>query len=535
MKKTIKISILLISLVIGVVQFAASTNSVLVSIGTALLCVVCLLALLKGSGIIASIIAASVMFVPMASLVFKTEITDTYKAHLSQEEALFLELVDAKKESLGMNLDDLDSQIRSCLFSSSNNTIKDQTNIWELIEERMLIFSYENIHIKNAYAEAVNISLRDKAQTFIQIVKQKPLHSIIIYSIALLIIFILTSFPNKKSLNELTENATTNPTEDSVFDSFSLSAEDLDDEEVEENLKDEKDLDSSIPIIEEEPYTMPADVSAFEGVDQLIGLNNIKRALVEQLRHLEIAKLRKENKLSGQVTLEHAVFLGNPGVGKTTVAKALGKIYKELGLLSKGDVIEANRGKLVGEYIGQTATKTNKLIDSARGSVFFIDEAYGLAQKGDSKDFGMEAVITILDRMENDKLLNTLFVIAGYEKEMLDFIDTNPGLKSRFKRYYRFQDYKPKELYRIFLHFCDTNDYCLANDAVSVLQDHLRDLYIKRDENFGNARDVRNLFEMIMSTQANRLYEEKVVNVDKVSLMTIKKVDVEKGIKKSEN
>ncbi len=532
MKKTIKISILLISLVVGVVQFVASTNSVLVSIGTALLCVVCLLVLLKRSGIIASIIAASVVFVPMASLVFKTEITDTYKAHLSQEEAFFLELVDAKKESLGMNLDDLDNQMRSCLFNSSSSAIKGQATVWELIEERIVIYIYENIHIKNAYAEAMSLGLIDKAQTFIQVVKQKPLHSVIIYLIALLIV--LVSFSKKKSSNKLIENVVMEPAEDFIFDSILLSAEDVDDEEVKESLESDKDL-APIPIIEEEPYIMPTDVSAFEGVDQLIGLNNIKRSLVEQLRHLEIAKLRKENELSGRVGLEHAVFLGNPGVGKTTVAKTLGKIYKELGLLSKGDVIEVNRGKLVGQYIGQTAIQTNKLIDSARGSVFFIDEAYGLAKKGDTKDFGMEAVVTILDRMENDKSLNTLFVIAGYEKEMSDFIDTNPGLKSRFKRYYRFQDYKPKELYRIFLHFCDTNDYCLANDAVSVLQDYLKDLYIKRDSNFGNARDIRNLFEMIVSTQANRLYEEKVVNVDKVSLMTIKKVDVEKGIKKSEN
>ena len=177
-------------------------------------------------------------------------------------------------------------------------------------------------------------------------------------------------------------------------------------------------------------------------VDDMIGLDNVKKSIHENITYLNFTKLRKEKGFNdGSDISLHSVFTGNPGTGKTTIVKKLGQIYKKMGLLSKGHVFEVDRSVLVGEYIGQTAPKVKKAIDDARGGILFIDEAYSLARSGDdSKDFGKE-VIEILIKEMSDGKGDIAIIVAGYPKEMNTFIDSNPGLKSRFSQYFHFDDY----------------------------------------------------------------------------------------------
>ena len=271
---------------------------------------------------------------------------------------------------------------------------------------------------------------------------------------------------------------------------------------------------------EEAEITVSKD--AMEELGQLIGLQRVKQE-VKTLRDFVSVQKQRENKgLKGTSVSYHCVFSGNPGTGKTTVARIVAKIYKELGILKKGHLVEVQRADLIGEYVGQTAPKTNAKIDEALDGILFIDEAYTLAQGGQN-DFGNEAVATLLKRMEDDR--NRLVVIlAGYDNEIRAFIDMNPGLQSRFNRYIHFDDYSPDELLQIFIHYLNKAQYGIDEKGVTSARKTIDNAVANKDPHFGNARYVRNMFEKIIQQQARRV--ARLTNPTKEQLYLLNEDDV---------
>ena len=257
------------------------------------------------------------------------------------------------------------------------------------------------------------------------------------------------------------------------------------------------------PAPDSEP-PKPTLEEAMAELNSLIGLEAVKKDVDSLVNLVKVRTLRKERGLKCPDMSLHLVFSGNPGTGKTTVARIIGKIFSALGLLSKGHLVEVDRSGLVAGYVGQTAIKTQEVIQKALGGVLFIDEAYTLAPENADKDFGQEAIDTILKAME-DHRDDFVVIVAGYASLIPRFIDSNPGLKSRFNKYLFFEDYNGRQLYEIFLTRVKSNDYRLDDQAAQAIQEHLEELYEDRDENFGTARDVRNLFERIVANQANRV------------------------------
>ncbi len=238
-------------------------------------------------------------------------------------------------------------------------------------------------------------------------------------------------------------------------------------------------------------------------LDELIGLQQVKKLVREVHAFVEIQQRRARAHLAAEPTVLHMIFKGNPGTGKTTVARIFGRLFREMGVLPKGHLVECERADLVGEYIGHTAQKTREQIRRALGGILFIDEAYSLARGGE-KDFGKEAIDTLVKSMEDHK--NELVVIlAGYSREMDLFLQTNPGLKSRFPIQIEFPDYSPSELMRIADLMLRQRQYELAPEARDKLYALLRQVYREGDPNFGNARLVRNLIERAIRRQAVRL------------------------------
>ena len=255
--------------------------------------------------------------------------------------------------------------------------------------------------------------------------------------------------------------------------------------------------------------------SPYEKLNDLIGLSSVKEEITKLTNFIKIQQVRKSKGLKTPDISYHCVFTGNPGTGKTTVARIMASIYKDLGILKKGHLVETDRSGLVAEYVGQTAVKTNKIIDTALDGVLFVDEAYSLVQ-GAKEDFGQEAISTLLKRMEDDR--NRLVVIlAGYGSEMKTFIDSNPGLQSRFNRYIHFTDYTAKELEQIFLLSAKKNQYTLDDYALVKLEDTMASAVEHKDKNFGNARFVRNLFEKSIQNQAMRLSSQPNITEEVLS------------------
>ena len=254
-------------------------------------------------------------------------------------------------------------------------------------------------------------------------------------------------------------------------------------------------------------------------LDSLIGLASVKKEVQTLTNFIKIQQKRAEQGLKSSSVSYHCVFTGNPGTGKTTVARIVADIYKNLGVLKKGHLIETDRAGLVAEYVGQTAVKTNKIIDSALDGVLFIDEAYSLVGGGES-DYGKEAVATLLKRMEDDRE-RLVVILAGYTKDMKQFIDSNPGLQSRFNRYIEFPDYTPDELYQIFALSLKKYDYHVTDDAKVALQHFFEEAVAHKDANFGNGRFVRNIFEKVLEHQANRLASESNLTTERLSEITI--------------
>ena len=251
-------------------------------------------------------------------------------------------------------------------------------------------------------------------------------------------------------------------------------------------------------------------------LDALVGLDSVQEEIKTLSNFIRIQQKRKEQGLKASSVSYHCVFTGNPGTGKTTVARIVAKIYKSLGILSKGHLVETDRAGLVAEYVWQTAVKTNKIIDSALDGVLFIDEAYSLI--GTGQDYGKEAIATLLKRMEDDRD-RLIVILAGYSKEMQDFINTNPGLQSRFNRYIEFPDYSSEELLQIFEKNVEKFDYKLQNEASAALGEYFKDAVTNKDANFGNARFVRNIFEKTLEKQANRLSTDPDLDKDELTLI----------------
>ena len=254
------------------------------------------------------------------------------------------------------------------------------------------------------------------------------------------------------------------------------------------------------------PYEAPQTVdysACLSKLDGLVGLDAVKQEISNLASFLNLQVMRGEqNTFQGK----HYVFTGNPGTGKTTVARIMADVFRSLGILSRGQLVEADRSKLVAGYSGQTAIKTNQLIDTALGGVLFIDEAYTL-KSSDADTFGNEAIDTLLKRLEDDRG-KFICIVAGYTDQMHDFIDSNPGLKSRFTQTIHFEDYTPDELTEIFLNMAKGKNFTIDDETKGAIHRQFEQLYLRRDKNFGNAREARRIFDEAVEKQSQRLVGE---------------------------
>ncbi|NJN85415.1 MAG: AAA family ATPase [Leptolyngbyaceae cyanobacterium SL_7_1] len=244
--------------------------------------------------------------------------------------------------------------------------------------------------------------------------------------------------------------------------------------------------------------------AALKELEELVGMEEIKQEVKTLINFLKVQKVRMERGLAKTPVSLHAVFCGPPGTGKTTIARLMGGIYQGLGFLAKGHLVETDRAGMVAGYVGQTSKKVDDLVQSALDGVLFIDEAYALKPEGGGNDFGQEAIDVLIKRMEDyrDRLV---VIVAGYTDEMTRFIESNPGLKSRFNRYFYFNDYNPDELTAIFVKIAEKSHFTVTQPARDQLRSMFYELYVNRDRTFGNGRLSRNLFEKTIERQANRL------------------------------
>jgi len=276
------------------------------------------------------------------------------------------------------------------------------------------------------------------------------------------------------------------------------------------------DITKAVSQTEQEEAPKEPEIDPMEQLNELIGLAGIKHDVLELTDFVKVQKMRKDQGMKSVPVSLHLVFTGNPGTGKTTVARILAKLYANIGALSKGQLVEVDRSGLVAGYVGQTALKTQEKIKEALGGVLFIDEAYALSQKDDA--FGQEAIDTILKAME-DHRDDLVVIVAGYTKPMEEFINSNPGLKSRFNKYIEFPDYSVDELEEIFYSNCSRYDYVVEEEAKKHVREMIVARKMQKQENFANAREVRNMFEEIITNQARRVAELESPSQDEIMLL----------------
>ena len=297
-----------------------------------------------------------------------------------------------------------------------------------------------------------------------------------------------------------------------------------------EQKSEQKDSNEKDSVV----INKPLETDPYEELDNLIGLDEVKKEVRSLANFVKLQKQRKDQGLKSPKLSYHLVFTGSPGTGKTTVARIVARIYKDLGILKKGHTVETDRSGLVGQYVGQTAPKTNQIVDSAMNGVLFIDEAYALVPEHSTQDYGQEAISTLLKRMEDNRD-SLVVIIAGYPNEMKRFIDSNPGLQSRFTRYINFPDYTPDELVRIFYMYMKKNEYTLSKEADAMLREKLEYAVAHKDRNFGNARYVRNIFEKTIEQQANRLAKQTGLSKEQLTELTSEDLEYAFSAKKNIN
>jgi stage V sporulation protein K len=261
-----------------------------------------------------------------------------------------------------------------------------------------------------------------------------------------------------------------------------------------------------------------------EELDAFTGMEGIKSDVRTLINLLKIQKQRELQGLSNVKPSLHMVFTGPPGTGKTTVARIMGRVFKALGVLKKGHIIETDRSGLVAGYVGQTAIKVDEIVQKAKDGILFIDEAYTLSPSDGQDSFGQEAIDTLLKRMEDNRD-SLVVIVAGYEDEMQRFIESNPGFKSRFNKYISFDDYKPAELIEIFKSIVLKNNYKVSDELIHLLESKFNELYLSRTKSFGNGRVVRNVFEKIIENQSNRLAQINR-NLSDIELITLLPEDI---------